>query len=140
MLESNKPVIAVCASRTGVGKSQTTRYIAKYLKSKGLKVAAVRHPMPYGKNLLEQRCQRYEKEEDMDKYNCTIEEREEYDRHIANKTLLFAGVDYQMILHEAEKEADGKWGSTRRRMLTTRTSSLTTTFQFPLSDPLGWRQ
>jgi predicted GTPase len=108
MLESSKPVIAVCASRTGVGKSQTTRYIAEYLKSKGLKVAAVRHPMPYDKNLLSQRCQRYEKEEDMDKYHCTIEEREEYDRHIATGTLLFAGVDYQMILREAEKEADGK--------------------------------
>ncbi|GKZ00846.1 hypothetical protein MPSEU_001036300 [Mayamaea pseudoterrestris] len=106
MLESTKPVIAVCASRTGVGKSQTTRYIAKYLKSKGLKVVAVRHPMPYDKDLLSQRCQRYETYQDMDKYNCTIEEREEYDRHIASGTLLFAGVDYEMILREAEKEAD----------------------------------
>ena len=119
MLESSKPVIAVCASRTGVGKSQTTRYIAKYLKSKGLRVAAVRHPMPYDKDLLSQRCQRYEKEEDMDKYHCTIEEREEYDRHIANHTLLFAGVDYQMILREAEKDADGKLKICRRLEIVT---------------------
>jgi len=106
MVESTKPVVAVCASRTGVGKSQTSRYIARYFQSKGLKVAAIRHPMPYDQNLLSQRCQRYETESDMDKYKCTIEEREEYFGHIRDGTLLFAGVDYEMILHEAEKEAD----------------------------------
>jgi predicted GTPase len=105
-LESNKPVIAVCASRTGVGKSQTTRYVAKYFKDKGRKVAVVRHPMPYDQNLLAQRFQKYETMEDMDKYKCTIEEREEYFKHIEEGTLLFAGVDYDMILHEAEKLAD----------------------------------
>jgi predicted GTPase len=106
MLPSTKPVIAVCASRTGTGKSQTTRYICEYLKSKGKTVAVVRHPMPYDKALLRQRCQRYEKLEDMDKYDCTIEEREEYQRHIEAGNLLFAGVDYEMILREAEKDAD----------------------------------
>ncbi len=79
---------------------------SQYFKDKGLKVAAIRHPMPYDKNLLNQRCQRYEKVEDMDKYDCTIEEREEYFRHIEQGTLLFAGVDYPMILREAEKDAD----------------------------------
>lgn len=107
MVESTKPVVAVCASRTGVGKSQTTRYIANYFKGKGLKVAVIRHPMPYDPNLMSQRCQRYETMEDMDKYHCTVEEREEYMRHIEDGNLLFAGVDYPMILKEAEKEADG---------------------------------
>ena len=106
MLPSTKPVIAVCASRTGTGKSQTTRYIAKHLKELGKKVAVVRHPMPYDKVLLRQRCQRYEVIEDMDRYDCTIEEREEYQLHIEEGNLLFAGVDYEMILREAEKEAD----------------------------------
>jgi predicted GTPase len=109
MVESSKPVIAICASRTGVGKSQTTRYVANYFKEKGLTVAAIRHPMPYDKDLLSQRCQRFATAADMDKYHCTIEEREEYDRHIANGTLVFAGVDYPMILHEAEKEVDGTY-------------------------------
>jgi len=106
MVPSTKPVVAICASRTGVGKSQTTRYVANYFKNKGLKVAVVRHPMPYDKDLLSQACQRYEKLEDMDKYHCTIEEREEYFRHIEDGNLLFAGVDYPTILREAEKEAD----------------------------------
>jgi predicted GTPase len=106
MIPSSKPVVSICASRTGVGKSQTTRYVADYYKQKGLKVAVIRHPMPYDNVLLDQRCQRYEKLEDMDKYNCTIEEREEYYRHIEDGNLLFAGVDYLMILREAEKEAD----------------------------------
>lgn len=106
MLESSKPVIAVCASRTGVGKSQTTRAIAKYYKDKGNTVAVIRHPMPYDHDLLSQRCQRYETIEDMDKYKCTIEEREEYYPHIKEGVLLFAGVDYEMILRQAEKEAD----------------------------------
>jgi len=103
---STKPVIAICATRTGVGKSQTTRYVAKYLKQLGKKIAVVRHPMPYDQVLLRQRCQRYEVLEDMDKYDCTIEEREEYELHIEEDNLLFAGVDYEMILREAEKEAD----------------------------------
>jgi len=106
MLPSTKPVIAVCASRTGTGKSQTTRYICEHLKSIGKTVAVVRHPMPYDEVLLRQRCQRYEKIEDMDKYDCTIEEREEYQLHIEAGNLLFAGVDYEMILREAEKDAD----------------------------------
>jgi predicted GTPase len=106
MVESVKPIVAITASRTGVGKSQSTRYVAKYFKAKGLKVAVVRHPMPYDKNLNSQRCQVYRTMEDMDKYNCTIEEREEYFNHIKEGNLLFAGVDYPMILREAEKEAD----------------------------------
>ena len=106
MLESTKPVVSVCASRTGVGKSQTSRYIARYFRDKGLKVAACRHPMCYDKDLLSQRFQRFETEEDMDKYNCTIEEREEYFGHIRDGTLLYAGVDYEMILRDAEKYAD----------------------------------
>jgi predicted GTPase len=106
MLRSNKPVIAICASRTGCGKSQTARYIANYYKEKGLKVVAIRHPMPYDTNLLKQRVQRYETLADLDKYDCTVEEREEYVGHIKEGTLLFAGVDYISILAEAEKEAD----------------------------------
>jgi predicted GTPase len=105
-LPSSKPVIAICATRTGTGKSQTTRFVCDYLKKKGLKVAVARHPMPYDQNLLSQRCQRYEVMEDLVKYNCTIEEREEYELHIEEGNLLFAGVDYEMILREMEKEAD----------------------------------
>jgi predicted GTPase len=106
MLRSYKPVIAICASRTGCGKSQTTRYIANFFKEKGLKVVAVRHPMPYDKDLMKQRVQRYETLADLDKYDCTVEEREEYVGHIQEGTLLFAGVDYAAILEAAEKEAD----------------------------------
>lgn len=105
-IKSIKPVIAICATRTGVGKSQTTRFIADYLKKVGKKIAVVRHPMPYDQVLLRQRCQRYETLEDMDKYDCTIEEREEYELHVEESNLLFAGVDYEMILREAEQEAD----------------------------------
>jgi predicted GTPase len=105
MLKSSKPVIAVTAVRTGAGKSQTTREISRILKSLGKKVVVVRHPMPYG-DLSKQICQRYEKYEDLDKYDCTIEEREEYEPLIEESHLLFAGVDYQRILKEAEKEAD----------------------------------
>lgn len=106
MLRSNKPVIAICATRTGTGKSQTTRFIAEHLKKAGRRIAVVRHPMPYDKVLLKQRCQRYETLDDLIKYDCTIEEREEYERHIEEGNLLFAGVDYEMILREAEKDAD----------------------------------
>ena len=105
-IPSVKPVIAICATRTGTGKSQTTRFVADYLKRAGKKVAVIRHPMPYDRVLLKQRCQRYESLDDLIKYNCTIEEREEYELHIEQGNLLFAGVDYEMILREAEKDAD----------------------------------
>jgi predicted GTPase len=105
MIVGKKPVIAVCAVRTGCGKSQTTRAIAKILKSMGKRTVAVRHPMPYG-DLREQICQRYEKMSDLDHHKCTIEEREEYELHIEAGNVVYAGVDYQRILDEAEKEAD----------------------------------
>jgi predicted GTPase len=105
MLTSSKPVIAVCAVRTGCGKSQTSRRINEILKAMGKKVATIRHPMPYG-DLREQICQRFATFEDMDKHKCTIEEREEYEPHLAMGNIVFAGVDYGRILEEAEKEAD----------------------------------
>jgi predicted GTPase len=105
MLESKKPVIAVCAVRTGCGKSQTTRKVCEYLKALGKKVAVIRHPMPYG-DLTKQICQRFAKLEDMDLHKCTIEEREEYEPHIAAGNILYAGVDYGEILRRAEAEAD----------------------------------
>lgn len=105
MIKSNKPVIAVCAVRTGSGKSQTTRRILKLLHASGKKVVAVRHPMPYG-NLVEQRVQRFAKLSDLDKYKCTIEEREEYEPHIVRGNVIYAGIDYEEILSQAEKEAD----------------------------------
>ncbi len=105
MLKSRKPVIAVCAVRTGCGKSQTTRKIAQMLREAGKNVAVVRHPMPYG-NLVEQKVQRFATMEDLDRYKCTIEEREEYEPHINRGHVVYAGVDYEAILREAEKEAD----------------------------------
>ncbi|RLE28180.1 MAG: GTPase [Acidobacteria bacterium] len=105
MIESTKPVIAICAVRTGVGKSQTTRYVSRILKGLGKRVVAIRHPMPYG-DLAKQACQRFETYEDLDRHQCTIEEREEYEPHIDNGFVVYAGVDYEMILREAEKEAD----------------------------------
>ena len=105
MIESKLPVVAVCASRTGVGKSQTSRAVARVLRGAGLKVAAIRHPMPYG-DLAKQRVQRFAEESDLVKHEVTIEEREEYEPHIANGSVVFAGVDYGAILEEAEKEAD----------------------------------
>lgn len=105
MLESSKPVIAVCAGRTGSGKSQTTRRVCDLLRDMGKQVVVIRHPMPYG-NLVEQVCQRFATYEDMDRYDCTIEEREEYEPHIDRGVVVFAGVDYERILREAEKEAD----------------------------------
>ncbi len=104
-IKSSKPVIAVCAVRTGCGKSQTTRKVAKTLQDMGKKVVAIRHPMPYG-NLAEQRVQRFAELSDLDKHKCTIEEREEYEPHIVSGTVIYAGVDYEAILREAEKEAD----------------------------------
>ena len=105
MIPSTKPVIAVTAVRTGVGKSQTTRYVSRILKAMGKKVVAIRHPMPYG-DLAKQACQRFENYEDLDRHQCTIEEREEYEPHIDNGFVVYAGVDYERILREAEKEAD----------------------------------
>ncbi|MEM2133539.1 MAG: cyclic 2,3-diphosphoglycerate synthase [Candidatus Jordarchaeaceae archaeon] len=105
MLKSKKPVISICAVRTGSGKSQTTRKVSDILRSKGLRVVVIRHPMPYG-DLKNQICQRFATYEDLDKYQTTIEEREEYEPHIDRGNVVYAGVDYQKILEEAEKEAD----------------------------------
>ncbi|MCL6578902.1 MAG: cyclic 2,3-diphosphoglycerate synthase [Candidatus Bathyarchaeota archaeon] len=105
MIESKVPVVSVGAVRTGSGKSQTSRQVAKILKNMGLRVVAIRHPMPYG-DLRKQICQRFASYEDLDKYECTIEEREEYEPHIDNGIIVYAGVDYEKILREAEQEAD----------------------------------
>ena len=104
-LRSRRPVVAVTAVRTGVGKSQTTRYVARLLRDMGLRVVAVRHPMPYG-DLAAQACQRFETPEDLVRYECTIEEREEYEPHIEAGVVVYAGVDYAQILARAEAEAD----------------------------------
>ncbi|MGD2088025.1 MAG: cyclic 2,3-diphosphoglycerate synthase [Candidatus Aminicenantes bacterium] len=105
MLKSSKPVVSVCAVRTGCGKSQTTRKVAAILMEMGYKVAAIRHPMPYG-NLVVQRVQKFENLEDLKKHKCTIEEMEEYEPHIKAGVTVFAGVDYEAILREAEQTAD----------------------------------
>jgi len=105
MVESTKPLISITAVRTGSGKSQTTRRVSEILKAKGKKLAVIRHPMPYG-NLVAQEVQRFETYADLDKHECTIEEREEYEPHIDNGTIVYAGVDYEKILRAAEKEAD----------------------------------
>jgi predicted GTPase len=105
-IKSKKPVIAVCAVRTGCGKSQVSRAISEMLSKKGIKVASIRHPMPYDQDLVMQTVQRFASYEDLDKYNCTIEEREEYEPYIDMGGVIYAGVDYEQILHEAEKEAD----------------------------------
>ncbi|MZP57062.1 MAG: GTPase, partial [Bacteroidales bacterium] len=104
-IKTSKPLVTVCAVRTGCGKSQTTRAVIKALKAKGLKVVSIRHPMPYG-DLVKQKVQRFAKLEDLKKYNCTIEEMEEYEPHIMMNSVIYAGVDYAAILQEAEKEAD----------------------------------
>jgi predicted GTPase len=104
-LTSSKPVISVCAARTGSGKSQTSRRIASILKEQGLRVAVVRHPMPYG-NLSSQSVQRFAEYEDLDRHECSIEEREEYEPHLANGVIVYAGVDYERILRQAEEEVD----------------------------------
>ncbi|GAB2770718.1 cyclic 2,3-diphosphoglycerate synthase [Terrabacter koreensis] len=105
MLRSTKPVVAVTAVRTGVGKSQTTRYLSRLLRDLGLRVVAVRHPMPYG-DLAAQSVQRFATHADLDLHDCTIEEREEYEPHIDSGVVVYAGVDYERILREAEQEAD----------------------------------
>ncbi|MCL2095435.1 MAG: cyclic 2,3-diphosphoglycerate synthase [Oscillospiraceae bacterium] len=106
MIKSTKPVIAVGATRTGCGKSQTSRRIAEILMANNLKVIAIRHPMPYG-DLEEQKVQRFANIEDLDKYKCTIEEMEEYEPHIARGNVIYAGVDYEAILRAAENDPDG---------------------------------
>lgn len=105
MLDTKVPVVAVCAVRTGCGKSQTSRYVAAKLRQAGLRVVAMRHPMPYG-DLVRQKVERLATFEDLDKFECTIEEREEYEAHIAMGTVVYAGVVYSEILAEAEREAD----------------------------------
>jgi predicted GTPase len=104
-ISSKVPIISICAVRTGCGKSQTTRKVCDILKAKGKKVVAIRHPMPYG-NLVIQAVQRFETYEDLDKHDCTIEEREEYEPHINQGIIVYAGVDYGRILATAEAEAD----------------------------------
>src|SRR5690242_21693293 len=105
MLTSSKPAVAICAVRTGSGKSQTTRHIAALLREAGNRVAVLRHPMPYG-DLAAQAVQRFERYEDLDAADATIEEREEYEPHLAEGNLVFAGIDYAAILDRAEQEAD----------------------------------
>jgi len=105
MIKSNKPVVSICATRTGCGKSQTTRKVIAELQAAGKRVVAIRHPMPYG-DLTEQIWQRFATVEDLKKHKCTIEEMEEYEPHVTNGVVIFAGVDYGKILEEAEKEAD----------------------------------
>jgi predicted GTPase len=104
-IKSKKPVVSVCAVRTGSGKSQTTRRVSKILINMGFKVAAIRHPMPYG-DLVKQAVQRYADYSDLDKHECTIEEREEYEPHLDNGVIVYAGVDYGRILRQAEEEVD----------------------------------
>jgi predicted GTPase len=105
MIKSTKPVVSICATRTGCGKSQTTRAVSDALTAMGKKVVSIRHPMPYG-NLVEQRVQRFATTEDLKRHNCTIEEMEEYEPHIDRGRVIFSGVDYEAIVREAEKEAD----------------------------------
>lgn len=104
-IKSTKPVVSICAVRTGSGKSQTTRRVSLILSEMGYRVAAVRHPMPYG-NLVAQKVQRFATYADLDKHECTIEEREEYEPHIDNGIIVYAGVDYEAILRQAEQEVD----------------------------------
>ena len=104
-LKSTKPVVSICAVRTGSGKSQTTRRVSLILRNMGYKVAAIRHPMPYG-DLVKQAVQRFADYSDLDKHECTIEEREEYEPHLDNGVIVYAGVDYEKILRQAEKEVD----------------------------------
>jgi predicted GTPase len=104
-LKSSKPVVSVCAVRTGCGKSQTTRRVSLILRGMGYRVVAIRHPMPYG-NLIRQEVQRFADYDDLDEYECSIEEREEYEPHLDNNVIVYAGVDYEKILRQAEKEAE----------------------------------
>jgi predicted GTPase len=105
MIKPSKPLISVCASRTGSGKSPTSRWIVSRLRDRGYRVVVIRHPMPYG-DLVKQRVQRFQTYEDLDRYQCTIEEREDYEPHLDRGAIVYSGVDYGAILKEAEKEAD----------------------------------
>jgi predicted GTPase len=105
MIQAKVPVVAICAVRTGSGKSQTTRRVSDILRQMGKKLVVVRHPMPYG-DLVKQACQRFATYEDLEKQNCTIEEREEYEPHLDRGTIVYAGVDYERILRQAEQEAE----------------------------------
>src|SRR5437879_844489 len=105
MLATKTPTVAICAVRTGSGKSQTTRHVARLFRENGKRVAVFRHPMPYG-DLAAQAVQRFERYEDLDAADATIEEREEYEPHLAEGNLVFAGIDYERILRAAEEEAD----------------------------------
>ena len=105
MIKSKKPVISICAVRTGCGKSQTTRRVIEVLMAMGKKVVAVRHPMPYG-DLVKQKVQRFATVQDLHKHKCTIEEMEEYEPHVVRGNVIYAGVDYEAILRQAEREAD----------------------------------
>ena len=105
MLQSKVPVIAIVAVRTGSGKSQTSRKVCDLLRAMGKRVVAIRHPMPYG-DLVKQKVQRYQTLDDLVRFECTVEEMEEYEPHIVNGTIIYAGVDYEAILRQAEKEAD----------------------------------
>ena len=106
MIKSEKPVVAVVATRTGCGKSQTSRKVIEYLMEKGLKVVAIRHPMPYG-NLVEQKVQRFAEVSDLKKHKCTVEEMEEYEPHVVRGNVIYAGVDYEAIVRAAEKDPNG---------------------------------
>jgi len=106
MIRSKKPLIAICAVRTGCGKSQTSRKIVELLMKSGKKVVAIRHPMPYG-NLVKQKVQRFSELDDLKKHDCTIEEMEEYEPHIVRGNVIYAGVDYKAILEAAENDPDG---------------------------------
>jgi len=106
MIKSTKPVVSVCAIRTGCGKSQTSRRVIEILMEQGLKVVAIRHPMPYG-NILKQKVQRFAKIEDLAYHNCTIEEMEEYEPHIVRGNVIYSGVDYEAIVRAAENDPDG---------------------------------
>ncbi len=106
MIKSTKPVVSVCAIRTGCGKSQTSRRVIEILMEHGLKVVAIRHPMPYG-NILKQKVQRFAKIEDLAYHNCTIEEMEEYEPHIVRGNVIYSGVDYEAIVRAAENDPDG---------------------------------
>jgi predicted GTPase len=105
MLRSKLPAISICAVRTGAGKSQTTRRVADILETLGKRVVTVRHPMPYG-TLADRICQRFSSYEDLDRHHTTMEEREEYEPHIDRGGVVYAGVDYEVLLREAEKQAD----------------------------------
>jgi predicted GTPase len=105
MIQPKKPLISICASRTGSGKSPTSRWLVRTLKNTGYRVVVIRHPMPYG-DLVKQRLQRFETYDDLDRHGCTVEEREDYEPHIDMGAIVYAGVDYQDIINAAEEEAD----------------------------------